>query len=115
MSELRFVRDVQFPLQLARLKRLEATLLSWAARDAENARRAKDPLAGVQNGRKVRDGAIAALYDPQFFAAKEKAESEFKAKLSANPEKFATALAAYDKIAEAQKALRRRGRRLPPA
>ncbi len=105
VAELRFVRDVQFPRQLARVKRLEATLLSWAARDAENARRAKDPLAGIQNGRKVRDGAIAALYDPQFFAVKEKAEADFKAKLSASPEKFAAALAAYDKIAEAQKAL----------
>ncbi len=103
LPELDFVRRLSVPMQKATLKARESLLISWSARSAENARRAKDVLLGIQNGRKVRDGNAAALYDPVFWQAKVKGESDFRSRLAQSPEKFGDALAAFDKIAEAQK------------
>ncbi len=102
LAELQFIRDDQYPDQNLRQKRNEVLLLSWAARSEENARRANNVLPGVQNGRKARDGGLAALYDPAFWAEKTKAEDDFKLRLAAKPEQFGEALAAYEKIAAAQ-------------
>ncbi len=105
IAELQYLRDAQYPDQSERQKRHEVLLLSWAARSAENARRANNVLPGVQNGRKARDGNLAALYDPVFWEAKVKAEDEFKTRLSAKPEQFGEALNAYERIDEAQSSI----------
>ena len=104
VAELTYIRDNQFPAQLALLKRREVLLSNWSARDAENGRRARDELFGVQNSRKARDGAVAALQDPAFFGAKVAAEDTFK-KLLADRADGKDALAAFARIAEAQKAI----------
>jgi len=104
VPELEYIRDNQFPSQLAILKRREVLLSNWSARDAENARRAKDALFGIQNTRKVRDGGTAALQDPEFFGAKVATEAAFKQQLADRPEGKA-ALAAFGRIAEAQKSI----------
>ncbi len=105
MAELNYIRDNQAPYVNNRLKRREVLLIAWGGRSAENARRAKEDLFGAQNSRKVYDGRLAALYDPAFVAAKAQAENDLRTRLAANPEKFAEALAAFDKIAAAQKAI----------
>jgi hypothetical protein len=102
IPELEYIRDNQFVYQLALLKRREVLLSNWSARDAENARRAKDELFGIQNTRKARDGAIAALQDPEFFGAKVAAEATFKKQLADRAD-GKDALAAFDRIADAQK------------
>ncbi len=102
IPELEYIRDNQFPYQLALLKRREVLLSNWSNRDAENARRAKDELFGIQNTRKARDGAIAALQDPEFFGAKVATEAAFKKQLADRAD-GKEALAAFDRIAEAQK------------
>ncbi|MBS0660766.1 MAG: S46 family peptidase [Verrucomicrobia bacterium] len=105
MAELAFLRDTAYPAQSLRQKRDEVLLLSWAARSEENARRANNVLPGVQNGRKARDGGLAALYDPTFWAAKQRAETEFRQQLETTPEKFAEARQAFERIATAQKTI----------
>ncbi len=104
IPELEYIRDNQFPFSLALLKRREVLLANWSARDAENARRAKDELFGIQNTRKARDGAIAALQDPEFFGAKVATEAAFKQQLADRAD-GKDALAAFDRIAEAQKTI----------
>ena len=99
--ELAYLRDNQFPYQLASLKRTEVLLTAWSGRSQENARRAQDTLFGVQNSRKVREGGLAALQDPAFFGSKVAAEKALKQKLSDTPA-GAEALAAFDRIATAQ-------------
>src|SRR5665213_2143173 len=84
------------------IKQEEVLLVNWSARSKENARRAKDDLFFCQNSRKLIDGRIAGLLDPEFLIMKAKAESEFKTKL-AGQSGFADALTAYGKIAEADK------------
>ncbi|MCR6654479.1 MAG: S46 family peptidase [Opitutus sp.] len=102
VPELEYIRDNQYPFQLELLKRREVALLAWSGRSSENARRARDELFGIQNTRKARDGALAALQDPEFFEAKVAAEAAFKKQLK-DVKDGAEALAAFDRIAEAQK------------
>ena len=104
VPELEYIRDNQFPYQLALLKRREVLLSNWGKRDAENARRAKDELFGIQNTRKARDGALAALQDPGFFGAKVATEAAFKKQLADRTD-GKDALAAFTRIAEAQKTI----------
>ncbi len=102
VAELEFLRDVEYPRTLERLKRLEVLLASWSARSAENARRARGDLFGARNGRKVRDGALAGLLDPQFLERKKEAEVRLRSAVAAKGS-VGSAEAAWDRIAEAQK------------
>ncbi len=102
MVELMFLRDNAYPATLAQVKRAEVLLAAWAARSAENNRRAGNLYFSIQNFRKLRDGELAALYDPAFVAAKAGAEAEFRARLAAQPERFGEAIGAYQRIAAAQ-------------
>ncbi|MEN9677059.1 MAG: hypothetical protein RIS76_2955 [Verrucomicrobiota bacterium] len=111
MAELEYLRDVQFPYTLNRLKRLEVLLRSWSERSEENARRAKDELFGIQNSRKARDGGMAGLWDPALMARKADAERQFRQRLAASGQ-FPAAVAAYDQLAAAQKAIAQQALRL---
>jgi hypothetical protein len=104
VPELAYTRDLQRPYIDSVLKRKEVLLIAWGARSEENARRAKDDLFGIQNSRKVRDGQLAALQDPVFFGAMAAAEAAFKRQLTDRPE-GKDALAAYERIIEAQKVI----------
>lgn len=106
VAELEYLRDVQFPYTLELLKRREVLLGAWSDRSAENSRRAKDELFGIQNSRKARDGGHAGLYDPAIMKAKADAEAAFRARLAGKPE-FAEAAAAFDRLKETQQRLGR--------
>jgi hypothetical protein len=104
VAELENLRDQEKPDNLAKFQRLEVLLGNWSERDAENGRRAGKKIYSVKNSRKLLVGELAGLLDPAFFAAKMKAESAFKAQLAGLP-RYADALAAYDKIADATRTL----------
>jgi hypothetical protein len=104
MAELEYLRDEGLPARLANLKRVEVLLANWSARSLENARRAKDDLFGVQNGRKALNGKLAGLLDSELFTAKQQAEAALRARLNDRPE-LASARAGYEKIAEATRIL----------
>ena len=104
VAELEAMRDQVLPFRLAQLNRREVLLANWSERSAENARRARDELFGVQNSRKALGGQLAGLLDPEFMDAKSRTEREFKAKLAGKAEE-AQALAAYDKIKAATQVL----------
>jgi len=101
VTELQYLRDRSYPEMLERLNRTEVNLQAWSGRSAENARRAKDELFGVQNSRKARIGGLAGLQDPAFFGRIVAAETEFRARLSGSSE-FEAARDAYQRIAGAQ-------------
>jgi len=106
LAELGFLRDVQYPYVVPRLKRLEVLLLSWGARSEENARRAKEDLFGIQNSRKVYDGRQAGLFSPAIMGPKAAAEEAFRRQVAGRPEGREVA-AAYGRIAEAVATQRR--------
>jgi hypothetical protein len=99
-AELEFLRDVQYPYVIPRIKRIEVALKTWSDRSAENARRAKDNLFSFQNARKVYDGRQSGLYSASILAPKATQEESFKRQMRDRPEGTAV-LAAYDRIAEA--------------
>lgn len=103
MAELEFLRDVQYPYLVPRLKRLEVALSSWSARSEENARRAKDDLFGLQNSRKVYDGRQNGLYSAAIMAPKAAQEKAFLAAAGDRPG-GADLRAAYERIAAAVQA-----------
>lgn len=104
MADLEALRDQRFPYGLARLHRMEVLLKAWSDRHEENARRAKDLLFGVQNGRKAREGMQAGLMDPQLMQGKKNAEKKLREALAGNPE-WKDTLAAWDQIAGAQQVI----------
>lgn len=104
VAELEYLRDLEYPRTLARLKRTEALLGAYSARSVENARRARNDLFSARNGRKVRDGALAGLLDPQFLAPKQAAEAQLRSAVAGRPE-LADCQGAWDRIARAQQAL----------
>lgn len=111
VDELDEVRDRVLPFRLVSLKWEEVMLDAWSQRSDENARRAREMVFGVKNGRKALDGRLAGLLDPELMNAKIKAESDFKSRLRSSPD-GSQALAAYDRIAAATKLL---GSQIVPA
>lgn len=104
VAELEYIRDHTQPEALERLYREEVSLLAWSGRSAENARRAKDELFGIQNSRKARVGGLGGLQDPAFFARIADAEKSFRAKLANSPQ-GEKARGAFETIASAQRAM----------
>jgi Peptidase S46 len=83
VAELEEKRDTVVPELLATLYRREVLLTAYSERSLENARRAREALLYVQNSRKVYDGELAGLLDPetmQQIAAKENALKSAAAK-----------------------------------
>ena len=101
-----YLRDARFPRSLEHLRRLEVLLSSWSQRSAENARRAKDRLFGVQNGRKARGGMLTGLLDPGLMRQKKAAEELLRQSVAARPE-LQSAQGAWDDIRAAQQAIAR--------
>ncbi len=104
IAELEYQRDVQIPRSLQRLFRMEVILNSYSQRSQENARRAKEELFGVQNSRKARKGALAGLFDPTLIGKKVADEKALRDKITERKE-FKDAIAAFDRIATAQKVI----------
>jgi hypothetical protein len=104
VAELKFLRDVQYPHTLNRIRRFEVLLGTWGARSAENSRRAQDDLFSYKNSRKVRDGEQAALYSAELFKAKGAAEETLQQKLRATSAANGSEprRTPFDEIAEAQ-------------
>ena len=101
VAELEYDRDTLQPDVLAWLNRIEVLLSAYSSRSAENARRAKDLLFGIQNGRKAYNGMHAGLLDPDLFAQKRHQETALRQAVASDPAYQSTA-DAWDRIATAQ-------------
>ncbi len=103
LDALKTVRDTLVPRSLRVLYRLETLLTYYSSRSAENARRAREYLFGVQNSRKANDGRLGGLLDPELIAKYASKEAALRSRVDAAylPE----ADKAYQTIADAQKQL----------
>ena len=100
LAQREYLRDVQLPFLLEGHRRNEVVLKNWAARDAENARRAARILLPIENSRKRADGQLAALQDAAFISRLQRAEAELKREFLAAGK--TEAAAAFDRIATVQ-------------
>lgn len=103
MAELEYARDVQLPGVLRWMKSREVLLNAYAKRGQENAREVQDEIRTIENSRKVYDGRIGGLLDPQLVAAKQAEEEALKKFAQDKPELGAGD--AWEKIAEAQRTI----------
>jgi hypothetical protein len=78
MSQIEYERDTGLPESLDHLRRREVLLRTWSIRSAENARRARDDLFGIENSRKAKLGMLAGLQDPTVMNAKRDAEQRLR-------------------------------------
>jgi hypothetical protein len=79
LTDLRYLRDHQYPTQLNYLRRREVMLTTYSERSLENEREAHEELFAVQNARKARLGGLQALQDPTMMAAKKRSELALRA------------------------------------
>ena len=102
VAELEYLRDVRLPNALQWLKNYEVLLTTYSARSEENARRAKDDLFGVQNGRKLYDGELAGILNPDLFTQKKSEEQKLREAVAAKDD-LKDAQDAWEQIVAAQK------------
>ena len=101
VAELEYERDTLQPDVLSWLNRMEVLLSVYGSRSAENKRRSKDLLFGIQNSRKAYGGMHAGLLDPDLFAQKRRQENELRQAVRANASLHQFD-AAWKRIADAQ-------------
>jgi hypothetical protein len=86
VAALEEIRDHQLPFEMDALRRQEILLQQFSLGGVEAARRARDRLFGVQNGRKARGGGLAGLHAPALLEAKVIDESRLKADVGRDAE-----------------------------
>lgn len=101
VAALKYLRDGRMPYILDLLRRKEVLMQQFGLGGAEAARRARDELFGIQNGRKAYTGMLAGLQAPETIAVKAAREAELIAAMKADPE-LADSTKAFDEIADVQ-------------
>jgi len=102
MSQLEFLRDVQYPINLKYLRRRIALLQDFSKQSEENARIAKEEIFSLQNSQKAITGYNSGLLDKSIMDAKAADEAKLRAAFKADP-KNAGAADPWDEIAQAIK------------
>ena len=102
ISQLEFLRDVQYPVNLKYFQRRVALLQDFSKQSEEDARIAKEELFSLQNSQKAITGYNSGLLDKSIMDSKAADEGKLRAAFKADP-KNAGAPDPWDEIAEAIK------------
>lgn len=101
-AALEFLRDQRMPFTLDFLRRKEILMQQFSLGGAEEKRRARDELFGIQNSRKAYSGMLAGLQDPRTMAEKRGRESRLLAELAKSEDNRDMAQA-WNEVAAVQK------------
>ena len=100
MSQLEFLRDVDYPSRIESYKRRIALLQKFSAQSDENARIAKEDLFSLQNALKAFSGYLGGLEDKEAMTQKQSQEEQLR---STFKKQNASAPDPWDEIANAMK------------
>lgn len=105
ISQMEFLRDVQYPAQLAGYRRNLATYAELAKRDTSAARRYQNDVFSYENSFKAVTGYRTGLLDTVQMANKRAFERDFRARIAADPRLQAEYGTAWDAVLAAQREL----------
>ncbi|MDH3292434.1 MAG: S46 family peptidase [Gemmatimonadota bacterium] len=102
MAQMEYLRDVQYPAQLAGIERQLAMVRTLAAASPEARRQYENQIFGLENSHKAISGYLTGLRDPEKMARKKAFEADFRSRIDrdrALKQKYGSA---WDAIAAAQ-------------
>lgn len=89
MSQLDFLRDVQYPFELSVNEHRTQLLQVWSKKSEENARRAQHDIFGMQNNQKRNKVYGDSLKDQSLMSKKQAEEDKYKQGVASDPKKKA--------------------------
>ncbi len=105
ISQMEFLRDVDYPVRLAAYKRALAIYAELARTDTSAARRYQNDVFVIANSQKAVTGYRTGLLDTLSMAKKRAFERELRARIAADPKLRAQYGGTWDAIAAAQREL----------
>ena len=109
VAQLQYLRDGSYPIRIEQQEHRLKALRAYEALGAEQARRARGSLFGLENNLKRQRAFLQVLREPTLLAHKGTEEAALHARVVKDP-RTAFAVKSWDRIAAAQKELMRRNR-----
>ena len=102
LAQMEFLRDVQYPAQLAGYEGRLSVLRELSARGETERRQYENQIFGLENSHKATSGYLSGLLDEERMAKKKAFEEDFRGRIDRNPELRQRYGGAWDAIARAQ-------------
>ena len=103
-AQMQYLRDVQYPAQLAQIARQLKVLKVLVARDEASRRQYEDTYFSLENAQKAIGGYLTGLRDTTIMARKASFERDFRARIERDPAMRAKYAGAWPAIAQAEEA-----------
>src|SRR3954454_2819152 len=113
VAQMEYLRDVQYPAQLAAYDRNLAVLRELSQKDEETRRAVENDIFSLENSKKAVTGYLSGLHDSSLMAKKRAFERDFRKRIARDPRmrfKYGPAFTAIETAQKEQAALAKQQR-----